>query len=225
MAGFNAVVRWRFGPDPDAQIDAVLRQFAGRNMPLTWWIKGTADDLERRLRDRGFVFDSQESPGMAIALTSASLLPGAVPAVSVQPVSERHALRTWIATLFESFEATVSEATIELATNVFVQLSRASGWHFYLARVEDRPVGTTALYLGNAAGLYSVGTLPSVRRQGVGTALSLRALEDARSAGYRVATLTASELGAYLYKALGFNEYCRYREYVWRPPSAAATNG
>jgi hypothetical protein len=32
-----------------------------------------------------------------------------------------------------------------------------------------------------------------------------------------VATLTASELGARLYGSLGFKEYCRYREYVWRP--------
>jgi len=156
---------------------------------------------------------------MAIALTSAPLLLVQEPPASIEKVTEPRGLRTWFATLLESFERTVSDETLDVATEVFVQLSGdvTSGWHFYLARTEGRPVGTCALHLENAAGVYSVGTLPSVRRQGIGTALSLRALADARSAGYSIATLTASELGARLYIALGFKEYCRYREYVWRP--------
>ena len=219
MASFNAVLHCRLGPDPDRQIDAVLRHFAERAMPLVWWVQGADDDLERRLRDHGLEYYGHESPGMAVALTSASLLRGRQPSAPVHRVTEPMALRTWFATLLESFEVTPSEETLELASNVFAQLSGdvASGWRFYLARIEGRPVGTSALHLGNAAGLYSVGTLPSVRRQGIGTALSVRALLDARSAGYRIASLTASDLGTRLYGALGFKEYCRYREYVWRP--------
>ncbi len=227
MASFNAVFQCRLGSDPERQIDAVLRHFATRDMPLVWWVKGTEEDLERRLWAHGLRYYDDESPGMAIALTSASLLHGRAPSASVQRVTERQALRTWFATLHESFEVSVSEETLELATNVFVQLSgdAASGWHFYLARIDGRPVGTSALQLGNAAGLYSVGTLPSVRRQGVGTALSVQALEDARSAGYSIVSLTSSQLGARLYEALGFKEYCRYREYVWRPRVPARSLG
>src|SRR5438309_8377810 len=32
-----------------------------------------------------------------------------------------------------------------------------------------------------------------------------------------IASLTASGSGARLYEAIGFKEYCRFREYVWRP--------
>jgi len=55
------------------------------------------------------------------------------------------------------------------------------------------------------------------RRRGVGIALTNQALADAASAGHRIATLTASGLGERLYRTLGFREYCRFREYVWRP--------
>jgi len=123
----------------------------------------------------------------------------------IERITDRRAVRTWVETLLGSVEATVGDEMLQRATDVFVELStdKASGWHFYLARIDGRPVGTSALHLGAAAGLYSVGTLPLVRRQGVGTALSKRALVDARSAGYRVATLTASELGADSMSRLG----------------------
>jgi GNAT superfamily N-acetyltransferase len=113
---------------------------------------------------------------------------------------------------------------MELATTVFSYLANDSQscWHLYLAHIGERPAGTCALHLGSAAGLYSVGTLPMARRQGVGTALTKRALADAISAGHNIASLTASGLGARLYRALGFKEYCRLREYVWRPSSIRA---
>jgi ribosomal protein S18 acetylase RimI-like enzyme len=95
-----------------------------------------------------------------------------------------------------------------------------AGWHLYLADTSERPVGTCALHLGTTAGLYSVGTVPMARRQGIGTALTKRALADASSGGYSIASLTASGLGARLYRALGFKEHCRFREYVWRPASS-----
>ena len=156
---------------------------------------------------------------MAIDLPSTLADRGMKSAAIVERITERDALRAWVETLLGSVEGTVGDATLERATEVFAELSadKASGWHFYLARIAGRPAGTSALHLGAAAGLYSVGTLPSVRRRGVGTAISVRALADAQSAGYGVATLTASELGARLYGSLGFKEYCRYREYVWRP--------
>jgi hypothetical protein len=219
MASFNAVARCRLGADPERQIDNLLGKFAERAMPFVWWVEGRQENLEKFLREHGFVYDDQESPGMAIDLASTPADRGMKSQGIVERITDRHALRTWVETLLGSVEATVSDETLERATEVFAELGadKASGWHFYLARIAGRPVGTSALHLGAAAGLYSVGTLPWVRRRGVGTGLSVRALVDAQSAGCGVATLTASELGARLYGSLGFKEYCRYREYVWHP--------
>jgi GNAT superfamily N-acetyltransferase len=223
MATFNAVIRLRTAPNADRQIEAMQRTFAQQSMPFVWWVtdEDSKDDLESKLRGRGFDYDADESIGMAMTLSSQPELTPCGESVSVEQISEERDVRTWFATLLESVEGTVDERTMGLATTVFSSLANdtLSGWHLYLARMSDRPVGTCALHLGSTAGLYSVGTVPTVRRQGVGTALTKRALADARTAGYAIASLTASELGARLYMALGFNEYCRFREYVWRPSS------
>ena len=141
--------------------------------------------------------------------------------MSVEQISEERDVRTWFATLLESVDGTVDPRTMGLATTVFAHLANdpLSGWHLYLAHLSGRPVGTCALHLGGTAGLYSVGTVPAARRQGVGTALTRRALAEASSAGHSTASLTASGLGARLYEPIGFNEYCRFREYVWQPSS------
>jgi len=222
MASFNAAMRLRTGPDPDGQIDAIQQIFAERSMPFVWWVRqeDSEDGLDTKLRSHGLDYYGEESIGMAIALESQPET-RAGEAISVEHIVERPHIRLWFATLLESFGATADEQTVELATTVFAYLTTdlLSGWHLYLASLNDRPVGTCALHLGSTAGLYSVGTVPIARRQGVGTVLTRRALADARSAGHSVASLTASGLGERLYRAHGFEEYCRLREFVWRPSS------
>jgi GNAT superfamily N-acetyltransferase len=224
MAAFNAAIRLRTTPDPDRHIDAIQQAFAERSMPFIWWVtqQDSEDGLERKLRSRGFDYDGDESIGMAMALSSQPELTPSRESASVERISEEPDVRTWLATLLESVEGTIDTRTMGLATTVFSYLANdmLSGWHLYLAHLGGRPVGTCALHLGGTAGLYSVGTVPAARRHGVGTALTRRALAEASSAGHSTASLTASGLGARLYEALGFNEYCRFREYVWRPSSS-----
>jgi GNAT superfamily N-acetyltransferase len=223
MAAFNAVIRLKTAPNADRQIEAIQQTFAHRSVPFIWWVtqQDSEDGLERRLRSHGFDHDGDESIGMATALSSQPEPAPGRESASVERISEERDIRTWFATLLESFDATVDERTMDLATTVFSDLTNntLSGWHLYLAHISERPVGTCALHLGTAAGLYSVGTVPLARRLGVGTALTKRALAEARSAGHSIATLTASGLGARLYEAMGFKEYCQFREYVWRPSS------
>ena len=205
MASFNAVIRLRRGPDPDGQIDAMQQTFARRSMPFVWWVtqEDSEDGLEARLRNHGLDYDGEESMGMAIALPSQQDLVRRGESVSVERIVEQRDIQTWFATLLESFERTPDERSLELAATVFSYLAndKLSGWHLYLARISDRPVATCALHLGRTAGLYSVGTTPTARRQGVGTALTNCALRDASSAGHTIASLTASGLGVRLYGA------------------------
>jgi ribosomal protein S18 acetylase RimI-like enzyme len=88
----------------------------------------------------------------------------------------------------------------------------------YLAYLEGTPVGAcTIVYGAGVAGVYSVATVEEARGRGIGRAVTLGPLLDARQRGYRVGVLEASDMGYNLYKQLGFEEYCLVEQYLYMP--------
>ncbi|MCW4024119.1 MAG: GNAT family N-acetyltransferase [Candidatus Bathyarchaeota archaeon] len=81
------------------------------------------------------------------------------------------------------------------------------GWRFYLAYVDDEPVGTCALFSsGGVSGIFNVGTLKQYRGYGTGSALTIQALKDSMAEGNVLHSLQA-ECGGNaerLYLKLGF---------------------
>jgi predicted acetyltransferase len=69
------------------------------------------------------------------------------------------------------------------------------------------------------AGIYFVSAVEEARRQGIGGAIALAPLREAREMGYGVGVLGASEMGYPVYRRLGFQECCRIGLYEWRPDS------
>ena len=89
----------------------------------------------------------------------------------------------------------------------------------YIAYQDGEAVGTSALLLhAGVVGIFAVATIPRARGRGIGTALTLAPLLDARRRGYRVGTLQSSRMGFPVYRRLGFREVCRPIEmYLWNP--------
>ena len=93
----------------------------------------------------------------------------------------------------------------------------------YLGRLAGEPVATWFMVLGaGVAGVHGVGTLPQARRQGIGAAMALAPLREARAMGFRVAVLRASTLGAGIYRRLGFRQCGEISIYAWWPPRERA---
>ena len=70
-----------------------------------------------------------------------------------------------------------------------------------------------------AAGLYAISTAAPYRGRGFGRAMTIAVLRAARSIGYRIAVLQASDLGYGVYRRLGFRELFQYDVYIHPGPA------
>jgi GNAT superfamily N-acetyltransferase len=74
----------------------------------------------------------------------------------------------------------------------------------FTSRLDGRPVGTSiAIRTGDVAGVYGVGTIPSARRRGVGTAASWAAVAAGRAWNCDAIVLRATEMGLPSYEQMG----------------------
>jgi ribosomal protein S18 acetylase RimI-like enzyme len=91
-------------------------------------------------------------------------------------------------------------------------------WRMYLGRLNGEAVATNMLFCGaGVASVYGVATVPTARGRGIGGAITLAPLLDARRQGFRHAVLFATDLAVGTYRRIGFRECgVRINRYLWR---------
>ena len=88
-------------------------------------------------------------------------------------------------------------------------------WTHFVGYLDGKAVSTTTLLVrGELAGIYHVVTVPEARGRGIGANTTNAALDLARERGATVAVLQSSEMGAPVYRTLGFVEYCTLPMYA-----------
>jgi ribosomal protein S18 acetylase RimI-like enzyme len=235
---FKGVWRSRLAAEEvEAAINETLAWFEAQQAPFLFWWTGpgtTPRDLGERLMARGLLSmegQMQElapgivqteagAPGMAADLhyVNEVALSQVPPGFTIEVVQDKAALYDFKAVFIESYEIP------EWAAQAWVDATLALGigrtpWQMYLGRLNGQPVATNMLFNGaGVASVYAVGTVPAARGRGIGGAITLKPLLDAREMGYRYAVLFATEMGIHTYERIGFR-HCgvRMNRYLWRP--------
>lgn len=217
-AMFNGVFRAQLAPgDVDTKIDGTLNYFKSRKVPMTWWT-GPATrpaDLGEHLEAHGLTH-AGDLAGMAVDLLALNEdLP--IPSdLTIERVSDVETLKEWLHPVATGFKFP------DFAANAYLDICASLGfgqhlpWHHYVARLKGEPIACSSVFLSaGVAGIYNVATVPHARGQGIGAALTLVPLHEARDMGYRIGILHSSSMGFNVYRRIGFEEYCKLRTYVW----------
>ncbi|GCE45298.1 acetyltransferase (GNAT) family protein [Thermosporothrix hazakensis] len=219
LALCNGVSRFHCAPEEADTILAIIEREARARQAAVTCLVGPStrpNDLEQRLTQRGWSLD-EEVPGMAIDLAR-----WRAPAstVSVREVTENSMLASWLSVLCTGF------GFPEALQQVFNGLYRRYGFspdrslRFFLGFKNNEPVATTLLVEGGGTvGLYGIATVPHARRLGIGTAITRAAMQEARQAGHRYATLQATPMGFPLYRRLGWHTCTHFKTFIYRPAS------
>lgn len=203
-----------------SRIEEIMVPFKDRKVPMLWWIfPGTQPlKLGEYLIQSGLLASGIE-PGMVMDLNQ---LPTEViypTGFSVEEVTSDESLQEWINISARAFGG--ETPTIDPA---YINFERCMGWgkdlpyRRFLGRLDGKAVATSSIFLSTeVVGLYSVGTLPEMRRQGIGALMSIIPLSVAHTLGYNISVLQASPAGYNVYRQIGFRECCRIQHYIWAP--------
>lgn len=220
---FRGAWRTRFpAEETETRIDEVVDWFDQRQAPsFFWWTDSQTQpgDLAERLMERGFDGNMEGDPGMVMDLDDLNDNLHSSTRFNIIQAAEQKTLEDWRDVFAEAFEAQLSDGQAWVDATLSVKPENAP-WQMSVGYLEDKPVSTSILYKGGGvAGVYGVGTIPEARNKGLGTAITLKTLVDAREQGYRFAVLFSSRMGYPVYRRLGFREVaCRIGIYIKELP-------
>jgi GNAT superfamily N-acetyltransferase len=215
----NNVLRTQLAPDNvDDTIAQTLAYFTSRNVTqLSWWTEPGAHpaDLAGHLLAHGLVY-TDGGPGMAAELSELDEDLSTPVELMIEPVADSGTLARWVQAFVAGFGLSGSErASFDLYAGLGFDLPLRS----YVGCLQAEPVAIAQLFLAaGVAGVYCVSTVPQARRRGIGAAMTLAALREARDMGYRAGILQSSPMGLSVYLRLGFRELCKMSHFYWSGP-------
>lgn len=201
----------------DELIGNALNHFRTLNIRKLSWLTQEglpAVEIKKYLEAKGLAFSESFATEMAADLTTIRDDLPASDQLKVVCVDDQETLRKWIHIASIGFRVPLEfEDTWH---EFFAEAACASPFRTYLAFLNGRPVATSQLFTSaGVAGIYNVTCLPEVRGRGVGTAVVLAPLIEAREMGYRVGILQASAMGYNVYRRIGFQDFGKLSLYLW----------
>ncbi len=219
----NLVVCTQLPPDGiDTLIKNALAHFKLLNIQRLSWLteEGVpAVELKKQLVAHGLTFEELFAIEMAADLMNLPQELPMPPGLTIIPVEDKEILNKWIHIASVGFGVPVESESIWC--DMFAEAVFELPFRNYLALLNGEPVGTSQLFLSaGVAGIYNVTCLPHARGQGIGAAITMASLLEARRMGHCISILQASELGYKVYRRLGFQEYGKLSVFLWNGETA-----
>jgi GNAT superfamily N-acetyltransferase len=215
-AFFNGVYATAAVADPEAVIDDAIEFMAAHEVPWLLWVREGVDDALLDAGRRRGLSDAGGPPGMVLpSIGEKPALPDGFEVERVVDASGIDTFRDVAARGFEMpheiLERLVTPETVSDPNVVAV-----------IGSVDGVAVSTAlACVSGATVGIYNVATPEAYRRRGFGEAITWAAIEAGEGLGGDHAALQASELGAPVYRSMGFVDVGRYVQLEGPPTSPA----
>ena len=223
--------------EADAAIDETIAWFKQQDAPyFFWWTGGDAapKDLEERLAKRGLISMAQQTQELAKGILSTehgspcmvaelsrmneTVLDQVPNGFIAREVASETELYDFKKVFVETYEIPewAGQAWVDATFKIGIG---KTPWRIFVGYLNSEPVATNMLFNGGGvASVYAVATIPSARGKGIGAAITLKPLLEARdNDGYNYAVLFSTEMGAPVYERIGFRMTdVRINRYLWR---------
>ena len=223
--------------EADAAIEEAIAWFKTQGAPyFFWWTGGDSspNDLEERLAKHGMISMAEQTQELAKGILSTgqgspcmvaelarmdeSVLAQTPEDFLINEIADEPGLYDFKKVFVETYEIPewAGQAWVDATLKIGIG---KTPWRVFVGYLKDEPVATNLLFNGaGVASVYAIATVPSARGKGIGAAITLKPLLEARDQqGYQYAVLFSTEMGIPVYKRIGFRlTDIRINRYLWR---------
>ena len=223
--------------EADAAIDEAIAWFKEQGAPyFFWWTGGDSSpyDLEERLAKHGMISMAEQTQELAKGILSTeqgspcmvaelarmdeSVLTQTPKDFLIHEIADEPGLYDFKKVFVETYEIPewAGQAWVDATLKIGIG---KTPWRVFVGYLNNEPVATNLLFNGaGVASVYAIATVPVARGKGIGAAITLKPLLEARDQlGYQYAVLFSTEMGIPVYRRIGFRlTDIRINRYLWR---------
>jgi ribosomal protein S18 acetylase RimI-like enzyme len=196
------------------KIEGIIQYFTDLKLPFIWF---TGDQTKPsnlpELLVSEYNFKQITNPGMYFKTKHLKEIEE-IENLEIIRVDTKEQLDDWVCVFMESFKMRNEE--LKDFFPHWLEHKNEESLSTFIGYFEGKAASISAVCYGvGVAGIYCVGTIKEARRKGIGTAVTLTAIKEAKERGYEIVILHSSEMGYNAYKRMGFEEICKVNMLVW----------
>jgi ribosomal protein S18 acetylase RimI-like enzyme len=202
---FNAAFNARFNGNVEQSVKITKDFFSKRGRAFVWQVTPSSqpENLGELLIGQGGQF-LESMPFMALQLDNMQRDFPVPLTFHYETVRNHEMLSTWTS-IYGDARAYPKSDTRLFSIFSDLDLRESSPLQLILGYLGNTPAATYSVFMGRkVAGLYSLSTLPEARGHGLGTAMSIVAVDLAKEYGYESAILLSEPPSRNICKRLGF---------------------